>query len=81
MYSASAGLCVTEAEFNASQDNLGQFTANHLTDTDKQLTVQENTQTKYNSGKQTTQNTTKQLNRYCSFLIRHSAKKRDGLTL
>jgi len=34
------------------------FTSNHLTDTDK--TVQENTQTKYNSNQQTTQNTAKQ---------------------
>jgi len=37
------------------------FTANHLTDTDKQNTVQENTSTKYTQKQQTTQNTAKQL--------------------
>ena len=53
------------SEFNARPDTISViseavFTANHMTDTDRQnKTVQENTQTKYNSNTQTTQNTAK----------------------
>jgi len=55
------------------------FTANHLTDVEKQNITGGYTN-KYSSKKQTMQNTAKKLAWFSRFL-RHSVRKRDGLIL